>query len=85
MKLLLRTTDRGPPLNSQKSSSHSGLLKCGRSGAKTLAPAQVLLTKLEDVLVQKPGNDTMSDSQTSTFLQLVIIAYCRKFSLNRAQ
>lgn len=38
MKFLLLTTDWGPPPSSQKSSSQSCLLKCGRSGAKTLQP-----------------------------------------------
>lgn len=69
MKFLLKTTDRGPPPNSQKPSSQNSLLKCGRSGVQTLAPAQVLLTKHEDLQVQKPENDKMmSESQTSAFL-----------------
>lgn len=53
-------------MNSQKPISQSGLLKRGRSRDKTLAPGQVLLTKHEDLQVQKPENYMMSESQTST-------------------
>lgn len=52
MKFLLKTTDRGPPLNSQKLSSWSSLLRWGRSGVQTLAPAQILLTEHRDSQVQ---------------------------------
>lgn len=52
MEFLLKTTDEGPPSNSQNLSSRSSLLRRGRSGAKTLALAQILLTQHRDLQVQ---------------------------------